>query len=70
MYFNDEKEYCILCSDVIDAETYYTNEGYCDTCCLGIETCEDCGDHFHRDELIDGICEDCHDIYRDELNGY
>lgn len=31
------------------------------------DECIDCGDIFHKNELINGRCPNCYDIYRDEL---
>lgn len=67
MYFDSEKEYCKYCSDVIDSHTYHSNNGFCNDCANHTEECEGCGDIFHRDELINCMCENCYDAYRDEL---
>ena len=67
MYFDSEKEYCILCSDVIDSSTYHNNEGYCNNCFEQLEECEDCGELFHQEYMICGRCENCYNLYRDEM---
>jgi hypothetical protein len=68
VYFDNEKEYCNLCSDVVDSETYLENEGFCDDCKKCAETCDECGDYFHIGEMINHMCENCYDLYRDELH--
>lgn len=69
MYFDNEKKYCSLCSDVVDSTEYYENEGFCKSCFEQyIEECEDCGELFHEEYMICGRCENCYDLYRDEMH--
>lgn len=69
MYFDYEKEYCNLCSDVIDNGEHYDYDGYCKSCFKEyIRECEDCGELFHEEYMINDRCENCYDTYRDEMN--
>ena len=67
MYFNYEKDYCKICSDVVDTDTYLSNEGLCNECFKYTETCEECGELFHLEYMVNNMCENCYDNYRDEL---